>query len=136
MMSKIRNNFQEDSLRDFMDAYILQTKDPSAHASFHGERGFHNMKMAMFDLFSGGSDTTANTLNWTFYHLAKRPQVQAKIQAELDAVIGQNRLPSMEDKSNLPYFEATIQEIQRYGCDIISVDVSMPIHPMYFIEDI
>ena len=38
---------------------------------------------------------------------------QTLVQAELDAVVPRERLPSMEDKAKLPYLEATILEIMR-----------------------
>ena len=39
-------------------------------------------------LFLAGHETTANTLNWTFWLLAQHPQVEAKLHAELDAAPG------------------------------------------------
>ena len=33
------------------------------------------------------------------------PEVQRKVQAELDSVVGQNRVPSLEDRPALPYTE-------------------------------
>ena len=40
----------------------------------------------MVTLFLAGHETTANTLNWTFYLLSEHPEVEAKLHAELDAV--------------------------------------------------
>ncbi|XP_003723543.2 cytochrome P450 2U1 [Strongylocentrotus purpuratus] len=41
--------------------------------------------------------------------------VQEKIHKELDDVVGRNRLPSLTDRPNLPYTEATLLEIQRFA---------------------
>jgi cytochrome P450 len=42
------------------------------------------------------------------------PEVQKRIQAELDAVVGRKRLPTFEDRASLPYLEATIKESLRF----------------------
>lgn len=39
--------------------------------------------------------------------------VTEKVQEELDAVIGRDRVPSLTDKGCLPFTEATIMEVQR-----------------------
>jgi hypothetical protein len=42
------------------------------------------------------------------------PDVQKRVQAELDAVVGRKRLPTFEDRTSLPYLEATIKESLRF----------------------
>jgi len=41
------------------------------------------------------------------------PEAQSKAQEELDRVIGQGRLPEIEDQPHLPYLEALLKEINR-----------------------
>lgn len=42
------------------------------------------------------------------------PEVQKKAQAEIDAVIGSGRLPTMEDRDQLPYCNAIASEALRW----------------------
>ena len=42
------------------------------------------------------------------------PEVQKKGQAEVDAVIGPNRLPDFEDRAFLPYVNAIVKESMRW----------------------
>ena len=41
------------------------------------------------------------------------PDVQRKVQEEIDDVVGRERLPSMHDRSKLPYTEAVVLELSR-----------------------
>jgi cytochrome P450 len=43
------------------------------------------------------------------------PNVQERAQAEIDAVVGSDRLPRLADRQNLPYLEACIKESLRWG---------------------
>ncbi|XP_061593810.1 cytochrome P450 2J1-like isoform X3 [Cololabis saira] len=47
---------------------------------------------------------------------------QERVQAEIDAVIGSSRQPSVSDRENLPYTNAVIHEIQRMG-NVIPLNV-------------
>ncbi|KAK0469562.1 cytochrome P450 [Desarmillaria tabescens] len=43
------------------------------------------------------------------------PEIQTKVQAELDAVVGYTRLPNFEDRLQLPYIEAILLEALRWN---------------------
>ena len=102
------------SPRDFIDMMLIEirnSKDTSS--SFYDQLGMDNLKGTLFDLFLAGSETTSTTLTWAFLYMVRHPEVQQKVQVELDNVVGVNRSPSMSDKPNLPYTEAVLMEIQR-----------------------
>ena len=50
-----------------------------------------------------------------FLALALYPEVQKKAQAEIDAVVGPNRLPDFHDRPSLPYIDAIVKELSRWN---------------------
>ena len=46
--------------------------------------------------------------------MALYPDVQKKAQAEIDALVGPNRLPDFEDRPSLPYINAVVKEVMRW----------------------
>ncbi len=43
------------------------------------------------------------------------PKIQTKAWAELDAVVGHDRLPSISDRPNLPYLRSIMAETFRFA---------------------
>jgi cytochrome P450 len=63
-------------------------------------------------IFMAGHETTAATLTWAFYLLAKAPWAEARLHAELDRVLA-GREPTAGDVPDLPYARAVIEEALR-----------------------
>jgi cytochrome P450 len=63
-------------------------------------------------LFMAGHETTANTLAWTWMLLSQNPAAEARLHAELDAVLG-GRAPSFADLPRLVYADRVITEALR-----------------------
>ena len=63
-------------------------------------------------IFLAGHETTANAMAWTWYLLAKSPEVELKLHDEIARVIG-DRAPAVEDVSALEYTRAIIAESMR-----------------------
>jgi cytochrome P450 len=59
-----------------------------------------------------GHETTAMALSWTWALLDQHPEVRAKLEGELAAVLG-GRVPTMEDMAKLPYTRSVIEEVMR-----------------------
>ncbi|PKY00693.1 cytochrome P450 monooxygenase [Aspergillus campestris IBT 28561] len=72
------------------------------------------VKWASSVLYGGGADTTVSTMRGWFLAMAMFPEVQRQAQAEIDRVVGPGRLPTFEDRENLPYINAMIKEIIRW----------------------
>ncbi|KAF9269296.1 cytochrome P450, partial [Marasmius fiardii PR-910] len=65
-------------------------------------------------LLEGGSETTASFLQSLVLFITAFPDVQQKAQREMDAVVGLDRLPSLDDIADLPYIRALIKETHRF----------------------
>ncbi|KAG1740832.1 cytochrome P450 [Suillus paluster] len=64
--------------------------------------------------FSAGSDSTATAICTVLMAAACFPEEQAKVQAEIDAVIGRHRAPTFADEQSLPRLHAFIAECLRW----------------------
>ncbi|KAI0639364.1 cytochrome P450 [Trametes polyzona] len=64
--------------------------------------------------YGAGADTSFSTLQTFFLAMALYPEVQRKAQAELEAVIGPDRLPEFADQKSLPYIHAIVKECLRW----------------------
>ena len=74
-----------------------------------------HMILALMDIFQAGLDTTATTILWVIAYLVNYPDVQEIVQQEIDHVIGSDRLPTLQDKGDLPYFRALVTETLRFN---------------------
>jgi cytochrome P450 len=59
-----------------------------------------------------GHETTANALTWTWYLLAQHPEIEARVVAEVDAVLGRRR-PTLDDVPRLALTGRVLQEAMR-----------------------
>ncbi|CAL4925133.1 unnamed protein product [Urochloa decumbens] len=90
----------------------MREKQPLAD----GEDGTINetdIKALLLNLFTAGTDTTSSTVEWAVAELIRHPDVLAKAQQELDAVVGRGRLVSEHDLPRLTYLTAVIKETFR-----------------------
>ncbi|KAA1465965.1 cytochrome P450 [Dentipellis sp. KUC8613] len=74
-----------------------------------------NVKWAAASLYSGGADTTVSAIYTFFLAMTLFPEAQRKAQAEIDAVVGHDRLPNFHDRERLPYVDALVKEVLRWN---------------------
>jgi len=65
-------------------------------------------------LFGAGSGTVLTTLEWSTVILAVYPDIQKRIQQEIDNVIGKERSPKFSDRNQMPYLQAFMWELWRF----------------------
>lgn len=65
-------------------------------------------------LMEGGSDTSSSLILAIVQALIKNPEVQSKAQAEIDAIVGQDRSPQWSDRDSLPYINMIVKEGHRW----------------------
>ncbi|XP_054646489.1 cytochrome P450 2J6-like [Dunckerocampus dactyliophorus] len=105
-----KRDLDPNNPRDYIDSFLIEMKNHSEDNQSFNDK---NLVLCAMDLFLAGTETTASTLQWALIYLIKNPDVQEKVHAEIDQVIGRTRLPTMADRANLPYTDAVIHEIQR-----------------------
>ncbi|KAL8206902.1 UNVERIFIED_CONTAM: cytochrome P450 2 subfamily U member 1 [Gekko kuhli] len=122
IITQHRENLDAQNPQDFIDMYLLQVDEEK---KINGESSFNEdyLLYIIADLFIAGTDTTTNTVLWCLLYLSLHPRVQEKVQEEIELVIGRDRCPSLADKAQMPFTEATIMEVQRMT---VVVPLSIP----------
>ncbi|KAI0790553.1 cytochrome P450 [Abortiporus biennis] len=72
------------------------------------------IKSSLGSFYGAGADTTISSLLTFILAMLHHPEIQEKAQAQIDSVVGQNRLPTFEDRESLPYIEAIVLETLRW----------------------
>ncbi|XP_062071320.1 cytochrome P450 2C3-like isoform X2 [Lepus europaeus] len=107
--------------RDFIDYFLIKMKKENHDKE--SEFTMDHLIITILDVFSAGTETTSTTLTFGLLLLLKYPEIAAKVREEIERVIGRHRSPCMQDRSLMPYTDATVHEIQRY---IDLVPTSLP----------
>ncbi|KAK8500631.1 hypothetical protein V6N12_020323 [Hibiscus sabdariffa] len=84
--------------RDEDESYIIQRE---------------NIKALILDMISASFETTSVAIVWAFSEILRNPRVMVRLQQELEAVVGRNRLVEESDLPKLTYLDMVVKESLR-----------------------
>ncbi|KAG2114148.1 cytochrome P450 [Suillus discolor] len=87
----------------------IEQQDQTSRSLFEGA-----LKKAATTAIVGSYETTTSVLMVFALAMVSYPGVQKRAQAEIDSVVGRNRLPAFEDRASLPYVESVLRETLRW----------------------
>ncbi|XP_044131007.1 cytochrome P450 2F2-like [Bufo gargarizans] len=118
-MEENMKTLDSNNPRDFIDCFLIKMeKEGKNNEAFFNP---NTLVMCSMVLFFGGTESVSLTLRYVLLNLMKHPEIAEKLYREIDNVIGQ-RPPNFEDRLNMPYTEAFINEVQRYG-DVVPLSL-------------
>ncbi|NWU92895.1 CP2K1 protein, partial [Upupa epops] len=112
-------NLDKNDQRSLIDAFLVKQQEEKSSTNGYFHNG--NLLSLVSNLFTAGVETITTTLNWSFLLMLKYPEVQSKIQEEIEQVIGSTP-PRIEHRTQMPYTDAVIHEIQRFA-NILPLDL-------------
>ncbi|XP_078521713.1 cytochrome P450 2J2-like [Lissotriton helveticus] len=109
-------------LQDLIDFYLDQMSKNKGEGEKESIFDDANLFQLVIDLFIAGSETVATVLMWCLLYMIKYPDIQDKVQKELDCVLHDSQTIRYEDNQKLPYTKAVIHEIHRH-CLVVALGV-------------
>lgn len=113
MVQKYLASYDENHMRCFLDRYIYEMKQSKPLEGDAFTFQYDQLVMILWDMLLPTLSGSAIQLSMLLERLLLNPRVATKVQQELDGVVGHGRLPTLDDRVNLPYAEATLREALR-----------------------
>ncbi|CAO2193149.1 unnamed protein product [Urochloa humidicola] len=104
----------EVAARDLVDVLLQLAEDGQQEGSSPETRLTRDgIKAIIHDIFAGGTETAAVTMEWAMAELLRRPASMTAAVEELDRVVGRERWVAESDLPGLPYIDAVLKETMR-----------------------
>ncbi len=113
MVKENAKDYTPNQPRNFIDMYLDHQKSVASQNDLAKAFDEDDLIRCVGDLFAAGTETSATTTKWALLYMMIHPNIQSRVQKELDEVIGLDCPISLKDRPNLPYTEATLLEVQR-----------------------
>ncbi|KAL7638666.1 UNVERIFIED_CONTAM: hypothetical protein RMT77_011238 [Armadillidium vulgare] len=107
-----RESLDQNNPRDYVDKYLIECENQKDIQEF-AHCGEEDLLVNINDFFIAGSETTSSIIRWFFLYMSKFPDVQKRVQKEIDEIVPKGDFPSLYDKDKLPTLEALTYEINR-----------------------
>ncbi|XP_072286133.1 cytochrome P450 2G1-like isoform X2 [Pyxicephalus adspersus] len=120
-VEKNKGSLDPNNPRDYVDAFLIKIEKERNNP--HTEYTIINLVNSTLQIFFAGMETTSETMTYALLIFLKHPDVLAKVCEEIDCVIGRDRSPSMKDRSQMPFTDAVVHEIQRF-IDLVPMGVT------------
>ena len=102
----------KDHIRDITDLFLLAELPDKAEDETQTLTKNGLYYPGLNGLLTAGLETTKTTLIWLLIYMALYPEVQNRIHAEIDEMVGSRKV-NLNDRPKLSYTEATIFEVMR-----------------------
>jgi cytochrome P450 len=103
----IRAHREQGAQRGDLLSLLMQARDEEGQAM-----SGRQLRDEVITLLLAGHETTALALSWTWYLLARHPEADARLAAELRHVLG-GRAPAVDDLPQLRFTEQVVTEAMR-----------------------
>ncbi|KAJ0178906.1 hypothetical protein K1T71_005681 [Dendrolimus kikuchii] len=99
--------------RHFLDMYITKMKE-EYRLNSKSTYSVDQLVLTCTDYMFPAASALETTITLLIEQLLLQPEVQNKIHEEIDRVVGKDRMPTLDDRRNMPYTEACLREIMRF----------------------
>lgn len=97
VIGKQMKTFEDGSIRNFIDVYIKELKEAEANGVKNGFL-YDQLLMVCTDFLFPSLSALESQVTFLLKHLLYRKDILAKIQEEIDSVVGSGRLPGLDDR--------------------------------------